>query len=72
MLVLCNEDVIEGRTNFVCQPWDPDSLAESIERYFSSDLDRRLGSHHREIADFAAFRYSLERVAVSRRDVYET
>jgi glycosyltransferase involved in cell wall biosynthesis len=66
------EDVIVGRTGFVCRPRDPDALAKSIERYFSSDLYRQRESLRREIADFAAAKYSWERVADITRAVYES
>ena len=36
------EDIVEGKTGFVCKPRDPIDLAKEIERYFSSELYRRL------------------------------
>ena len=47
------QDVVEGRTGFVCRPEDPHDLAASIARFFSSDLFRNL--------DALLFRYQTVR-----------
>ena len=64
------EDVVEGRTGFVCQPRDPIALAKSIETYFSSELYRRLKTYRREIAEFAAAKYSWSTVGKITKSVY--
>jgi glycosyltransferase involved in cell wall biosynthesis len=64
------KDVIEGRTGFVCQPRDSIALAKSIETYFSSELYRRLETYRREIAEFAAEKYSWGTVGKITRSVY--
>jgi len=66
------EDVVEERTGFVCKPRDPEALAKSIERYFSSDLFGRRESFRREIKDFAAAKYSWARVGDITRGIYES
>lgn len=44
-----SEDVIEGRTGFLCKPCDPVDLARTIEMYFNSDLYRHLDERRQEI-----------------------
>ena len=56
------EDIVEGKTGFVCKPRDPVDLAKSIETYFSSELYRHLDARRQEIRDFANERYSWTRV----------
>jgi glycosyltransferase involved in cell wall biosynthesis len=56
------EDVVEGKTGFVCKPCDPIDLAKSVEAYFSSELYRQLETRRREIRVFAEERYSWNRV----------
>jgi glycosyltransferase involved in cell wall biosynthesis len=64
------EDIIEGKTGLVCKPRDPVALSNSIETYFSNELFRRLESCRREIADFAAAKYSWTKVGDITRTVY--
>jgi D-inositol-3-phosphate glycosyltransferase len=64
------EDIVEGKTGFVCQPGNPADLARSIEVYFSSELYQRLDRSRREIADFAAAKYSWTKVGEITRSVY--
>jgi glycosyltransferase involved in cell wall biosynthesis len=64
------EDVIEGKTGFVCKARDPVGLSKSIETYFSSELYRRLETCRREIADFATAKYSWTKVGEITRAVY--
>jgi glycosyltransferase involved in cell wall biosynthesis len=64
------EDIIEGKTGFVCKPRDPVDLSKSIETYFSSELFRRLETCRREITDFAAGKYSWTTVGEITRTVY--
>jgi glycosyltransferase involved in cell wall biosynthesis len=66
------EDVIEGRTGFVCKPRDPIDLAKSIENYFSSELYRQLETRRREIQDFANEKYSWMKVSEITRGVYRS
>lgn len=64
------EDVVEGQTGFLCRPRDPIDLAKSIETYFSSELFLRLDTARREIADFAAEKYSWKKVGEITRAAY--
>ena len=64
------EDIVEGRTGFVCRQRDPIDLAKSIETYFSSELFLRLDTTRREIVDFATDKYSWRIVGEITRVVY--
>jgi glycosyltransferase involved in cell wall biosynthesis len=65
-----NEDIIEGRTGFLCKPSDPGDLARAIETYFESDLFKNLGRRRREIKDYANERHSWDVVGETTRNVY--
>ncbi len=54
------EDVIEGRTGFLCKPCDPVDLARTIEMYFNSDLYKHLDQRRQEIRDHANDKNSWE------------
>ena len=64
------EDVIEGKTGFVCRPCDPDDLARTLQEYFESDLFMELESRRKEIRDFAFERHSWDVVGDITRSVY--
>jgi glycosyltransferase involved in cell wall biosynthesis len=66
------DDIIEGKTGFVCAPRNPTDLAQKIQTYFSSDLYRRLKSNRHDIRDFANERYSWTRVGEITQHVYQT
>jgi D-inositol-3-phosphate glycosyltransferase len=66
------EDVVEGKTGFICKARDPLDLAKSIESYFSSELYPLLDTRRQEIRDFANERYSWTRVGDITRAVYRT
>jgi D-inositol-3-phosphate glycosyltransferase len=65
------EDIIGGKTGFVCPPKDSKALANAIERYFSSDPYRNPESRRQEIKEYANDRYSWSKVAVITANVYE-
>ena len=65
-----SEDVIEGKTGFVCRSQDPDDLAKMIEYYFESDLYRSLDHRRQEIRDYVLARHSWATVASLTKDVY--
>lgn len=67
---LLREDVIEGKTGFVCQPRDPTDLAKVIRKYFDSELFHNLQSRRAEIKAYANERYSWEKVATITTSVY--
>jgi len=64
------EDIIEGRTGFVCRPSDPVDLAKTIERYFESSLCKDLSHRRQEIQDFASREHSWDVVGEMTRNVY--
>lgn len=64
------EDVVEGKTGFICKPGDSVDLSKSIEAYFSSQLYRQLATRRREIANFAAAKYSWTEVGKITGRVY--
>jgi|ERR1700730_473776 D-inositol-3-phosphate glycosyltransferase len=66
------EDVVEGKTGFICKARDPLDLAKSIESYFSSELYRLLDARRQEIRDIANEKYSWTRVGDITRGVYRT
>lgn len=65
-----SEDIVEGRTGFVCKPRDPDDLARAIQRYFETDLYKELEDHHQEIKDYALSRHSWNVAAHLTKEVY--
>jgi glycosyltransferase involved in cell wall biosynthesis len=64
------DDIIEGRTGFLCSPGDPVDLAVTIERYFESDLYNDLKNRRQEIRDYANAQHSWNAVGEITRDVY--
>jgi glycosyltransferase involved in cell wall biosynthesis len=64
------EEIIEGRTGFLCNPSDPVDLANAIERYFASDLYTNLKNRRQEIRDYASERHSWNVVGEMTQNVY--
>jgi glycosyltransferase involved in cell wall biosynthesis len=64
------EEIVEGRTGFLCRPGDPTDLAKAIETYFSSDLYRDLGGTRKEIKSHANAHHSWAAVAELTRNAY--
>lgn len=64
------EDILEGRTGFLCKPRDAVSLADAVERYFGSELFKELPDRRQEIRSFANQRHSWELVGEMTRKVY--
>jgi D-inositol-3-phosphate glycosyltransferase len=64
------EEIIEGKTGFVCKPNDSSDLAATIRRYFASPLFRDLDRHRSLIREFANERYSWSKVAAITKAVY--
>ena len=57
------EDIVEGRTGFLCKPGDPADLAKAIEMYFASDLFKNLKVCRLELKDYARANHSWDAVA---------
>jgi glycosyltransferase involved in cell wall biosynthesis len=64
------EDIIEGRTGFLCQPGDAADLARTIEKYFESDLFKDLHRRRQAIRDYACARHSWTVAGEMTRTVY--
>ncbi len=64
------DDIMVGRTGFLCRPRDPVDLARAIEIYFASDLFKNLDTRRQEIRDYANSRHSWEVVSDATRSVY--
>jgi D-inositol-3-phosphate glycosyltransferase len=64
------EDIIEGKTGFVCKPEDPLDLAQAIETYFSSNIFKDLNSYRQIIQEYARQRHSWDLVGQITWDVY--
>jgi D-inositol-3-phosphate glycosyltransferase len=64
------EEIVEGRTGFLCQPGDPAELAKAIETYFTSDLYKNLKVRRQEIKDYANAKHSWQAVAELTRNAY--
>jgi D-inositol-3-phosphate glycosyltransferase len=65
------EEIVEGKTGFLCKPGDVEDLANTIEKYFASDLYRSLKSRRQEIRDYAYAVHSWDAVANLTRKAYE-
>jgi glycosyltransferase involved in cell wall biosynthesis len=65
------EGVVEGRTGFLCQPREPNELANTIESYFESDLFKELDSRRQEIRAYAKAQHSWDLVGEMTRSVYQ-
>lgn len=64
------EEIVEGRTGYVCRLDDPDDLARAIETYFSSDLYKDLNKRRQEIRKYAHERHSWDVISESTGKVY--
>jgi glycosyltransferase involved in cell wall biosynthesis len=64
------EEIIEGKTGFLCKPADPSDMANTLENYFDSDLYRDLAQRRREIQEYANSQYSWNTVAELTRNAY--
>ena len=57
------EEIVEGRTGFLCKAGDPAEMARAIETYFGSDLFKNLSVRRQEIKDYANTTHSWHAVA---------
>ena len=64
------DDILEGRTGYVCQPCDAKDLAKSIERYFASDLFTTLDRRRHEIRAYAGMHNSWGLVRDRTCEIY--
>jgi D-inositol-3-phosphate glycosyltransferase len=64
------EEIIEGKTGFICMPGDPSDLARTLETYFLSGIYRDLGTRRQDIKDYADKVHSWDAVAELTRTAY--
>lgn len=64
------EEVVEGKTGFICNAGSTTDIARAIREYFSSDLHSRLDEKRDEIRSYATDRYSWQAVAETTCEVY--
>ena len=64
------EDIVEGRTGFLCEPGNPAELAKALETYFRSDLFKNLNIRRRELQNYAKTKHSWDGVAELTRNAY--
>jgi D-inositol-3-phosphate glycosyltransferase len=64
------EEIIEGKTGYVCRPDDPKDLANGIARFFSSDLYKNPDINRSRIKEYAHEKYSWEKVGDATVNVY--
>jgi glycosyltransferase involved in cell wall biosynthesis len=64
------EEIVEGKTGFLCKPKDPSHLARAIENYFASDLYSDLTNRRREIRDYVLTYHSWEEVSQITKNIY--
>jgi D-inositol-3-phosphate glycosyltransferase len=64
------EDIVEGRTGFLCPPENARELASAIDRYFDSDLFHELPRRREEIRRLAEASHSWDTVAALTCDTY--
>ena len=66
------EEIVEGRTGYLCKARDAGALAAAIRRYFASEIYRTLESRRSAIQAFAGERYSWSKVASITVGVYRS
>jgi glycosyltransferase involved in cell wall biosynthesis len=64
------EEIVEGKTGYLCRPADPEDLALTVRTYFASDLYRNLATRRQEIKDYADIHHSWSAVAELTRKAY--
>jgi D-inositol-3-phosphate glycosyltransferase len=64
------DDIIEGRTGFFCQPSDPIDIARAVTKYFGSSLFEHLAQRRSDIKEIANERYSWAKVMEITKPVY--
>jgi D-inositol-3-phosphate glycosyltransferase len=64
------DDIVPGKTGYLCRSCSPADLANGIETYFESDLYKTLEQQRPEIRDYAMARNSWNVVADLTRGLY--
>lgn len=66
------ENIIEGKTGYVCQAEDSEDLAEKIYKYYQSDLFRNLDVNREKIIKYASENYSWQKTGKKTYAVYQS
>lgn len=66
-----DEEIIRGKTGFLCKASDSVDLARAIEEYFASELFMQLEGRRREIIHNANEHHSWDKVGTMTRKVYQ-
>jgi len=64
------EEIVEGRTGFLCKPRDPADIAAAIGTYFESDLFKNLDDERHNIREYANNLHSWDVVGDKTVQVY--
>ena len=65
------EDIIEGKTGFICKADDPEDLATKINLYFNCEEFNDLEKIRKEIIQYANENYAWDNIAEKTYAVYE-
>jgi glycosyltransferase involved in cell wall biosynthesis len=65
------EDIVPGKTGWVCKVDDSEDLAQTIDAYFGSELFKDLENRRRAIREYAFARYSWSRIGEQTRKIYD-
>jgi glycosyltransferase involved in cell wall biosynthesis len=65
------EDIVEGKTGFVCKDNDEICLSENIIEYFQSNLHKNIEYNRKYIQDYANDKYSWEKVSIDTIGIYK-
>ncbi len=66
-----DEDVLVGKSGYICKPEDVEDLKNTILKYFDSDLFFNLEKQRKEIIEWAENIYSWDKIAVKTYKIYE-
>ncbi len=64
------EEIVEGKTGFVCRREAPEDLADKINQFFNSELYKNLESYRSEIEEYANEKYSWQSIGETTCAVY--
>ncbi|MCX7984096.1 MAG: glycosyltransferase family 4 protein [Bacteroidetes bacterium] len=65
------DDIIEGKTGFLCEPDSPRSLGEAIMKFFKSDLYIKKNETRVYIQTYASQRYSWYTIGATTYQLYQ-
>ena len=64
------EDIVDGVTGYICKPDDAGDMAETLHKFFNSDLFHRAEQVHACIRELAEQKYSWAHIAQQTYAVY--